>query len=296
MPKAIRKKKGLTFQELILKLQQYWSSQGCVLGFGYDMEVGAGTSNPLTFFKVLGPDPWRVGYTQPSRRPADGRYGDNPNRVYQHHQYQVILKPSPYNVQDLYLESLVQIGIDPHEHDIRFVEDDWESPSLGANGLGWEVWCDGMEITQFTYFQQMGGIELRPVSVELTYGVERIAMYLQDVNNVFDLQWNEEVSYGALRQKWEYEFSCFNFEKAQARDYFSLFDLREKESKALLDQGLIFPAYDSVLQCSHIFNVLDARRAISVTERTAFIMRIRALAKGCAQIYLERLQPKTVEG
>ncbi len=292
MPKKVNQKIGFTFQDLIMRLEKYWASQGCAMGFGYDMEVGAGTSNPLTFFKVLGPQPWRVGYVQPSRRPADGRYGDNPNRVYQHHQYQVILKPSPVNVQDLYLKSLAEIGIDPHEHDIRFVEDDWESPSLGANGLGWEVWCDGMEITQFTYFQQMGGIELRPVSVELTYGLERIAMYLQDVNNVFDLKWNERVTYGELRKQWEYEFSCFNFERAETKTYFSVFDQREKESKDLLAQDLIFPAYDSLLQCSHAFNILDARRAISVTERTAFIMRIRVLAKECAVRYLERLQPQ----
>lgn len=276
-----------TLQGMIFSLEAYWASQGCVSGFGYDLEVGAGTSSPLTFFKVLGIEPWRVAYTQPSRRPADGRYGDNPNRVYQHHQYQVILKPSPENIQDIYLASLKEIGIFPERHDIRFVEDDWESPSLGATGLGWEVWCDGMEITQFTYFQQMGGVELYPVSVELTYGLERIAMYLQDVDNVFDLRWNENFTYGDLRKKWEYEYSCFNFEKADTRLYFSLFDEREKEARKLLDEGLLYPAYDCVLKCSHIFNILDARRAISVTERTGFVTRIRALAKSCAQAYLE---------
>jgi len=285
--KVSSKKKPSTLQDMILSLEQYWASQGCVLGLGYDLEVGAGTSNPLTFFRVLDAQPWRVAYVQPSRRPADGRYADNPNRVYQHHQYQVILKPSPANVQDMYLDSLKVIGIDPSQHDIRFVEDDWESPSLGATGLGWEVWCDGMEITQFTYFQQMGGVELFPVSVELTYGLERIAMYLQDINNVFDLQWNEHFTYGSLRKKWEYEFSCFNFEKADTAFYFSLFDQRQKEGKKLLDEGCLYPAYDSVLQCSHIFNILDARRAISVTERTAFVTKIRGLAKECAQKYLE---------
>ncbi|MBI1869719.1 MAG: glycine--tRNA ligase subunit alpha [Chlamydiae bacterium] len=288
MTKTKSKKKTFTFQEMILCLETYWSSRGCVLGQGYDTEVGAGTSNPLTFFMVLGKEPWRVAYTQPSRRPADGRYGDNPNRVYQHHQYQVILKPSPRDVQDLYLASLAALGIHPDSHDIRFVEDDWESPSLGANGLGWEVWCDGMEITQFTYFQQMGGIELHPVSVELTYGLERIAMYLQNVDNVFDLKWNESQTYGALRKHWEYEFSKFNFEVASTSFYFHEFDEREKEAKLLLEQGLIFPAYDSVLKCSHIFNILDARRAMSVTERTGFITRIRVIAKECSQGYLER--------
>ncbi|MBI1883938.1 MAG: glycine--tRNA ligase subunit alpha [Chlamydiae bacterium] len=287
MTKTKSRAKTFTLQEMILCLESYWSSQGCVLGQAYDVEVGAGTSNPLTFFKVLGSDPWRVAYVQPSRRPADGRYGDNPNRVYQHHQYQVILKPAPFDVQDLYLASLEAIGIDPYQHDIRFVEDDWESPSLGANGLGWEVWCDGMEITQFTYFQQMGGIELHPISVELTYGLERIAMYLQNVENVFDLKWNEKFSYGELRKQWEYEFSRFNFEEASAQSYFHLFDEREKEAKKLLELGLVFPAYDSVLKCSHIFNILDSRRAISVTERTGFITRIRGIAKGCAQKYLE---------
>ena len=287
MAKVISGKAPKTFQEMILRLEQYWSSQGCVTGFGYDLEVGAGTSSPLTFFKVLGAEPWRVAYVQPSRRPADGRYGDNPNRVYQHHQYQVILKPSPKDVQDIYLASLKEIGIAPERHDIRFVEDDWESPSLGATGLGWEVWCDGMEITQFTYFQQMGGVELHPVAVELTYGLERIAMYLQDVDNVFDLKWNENYTYGDLRKKWEYEYSYFNFETADTRLYFSLFEEREKEARKLLDMELLYPAYDCVLKCSHIFNILDARRAISVTERTAFVTRIRALAKGCAQAYLE---------
>lgn len=287
MPRLIRKTKPDTLQGMILAMESYWASEGCVLGQPYDVQVGAGTSSPLTFFRVLGPDPWRVAYVQPSRRPADGRYGNNPNRVYQHHQYQVIIKPSPDDVQDIYLESLKHIGIDPYEHDIRFVEDDWESPTLGATGLGWEVWCDGMEITQFTYFQQMGGVELSPVSVELTYGLERIAMYLQNVENVFDLKWNENTSYGQLRKTWEYEFSVFNFEKAGTSSYFSLFDRREQEAGELLEAGLLYPAYDAVLQCSHIFNILDARGAISVSERTGFVTRIRTLAKGCAQKYLE---------
>ncbi|MDP3981916.1 MAG: glycine--tRNA ligase subunit alpha [Chlamydiota bacterium] len=281
----------MTLQELIFALQTYWSKQGCVIAQPYDQEVGAGTSSPMTFFRVMGPTPWRVAYVQPSRRPADGRYGDNPNRVYQHLQYQVILKPDPENVQDLYLKSLKAVGIDPKIHDIRFVEDDWESPTLGATGLGWEVWCDGMEITQFTYFQQMGGFELNPVSVELTYGLERIAMYLQNVENVFDLVWGGGKTYGEIRKTWEYEFSIFNFEKADTVRYFSLFEERENECRALLEEDLLFPAYDALLKCSHLFNILDARHAISVTERTNFVNKIRMLSKGCAQKYLDSLQP-----
>lgn len=263
----------MTLQELIFALETYWSKEGCVIAQPYDQEVGAGTSNPMTFFRVFGRDPWRVAYVQPSRRPGDGRYGDNPNRVYQHLQYQVILKPDPVNVQDLYLKSLKAVGIDPQKHDIRFVEDDWESPTLGATGLGWEVWCDGMEITQFTYFQQMGGVELNPISVELTYGIERIAMYLQDVENVFDLEWGGGKSYREIRHQWEYEFTKFSFEFLKADRYFSLFDEREKECLELLDQSLLLPAYDALLKCSHIFNMLDARHAISVGDFPAVLKR-----------------------
>jgi len=276
----------MDFQTLILNLQEYWREQGCVLVQPYDIEVGAGTFAPPTFFGVLGPEPWKVGYVQPSRRPSDGRYGENPNRLYQHHQYQVIIKPAPADIQDLYLNSLKALGIDFQSHDIRFVEDDWESPTLGASGLGWEVWCDGLEITQFTYFQQMGGFELEPVPVELTYGLERIAMFLQGVDNVFDLEWAAGVSYSRMRKKQEYEFSRYSFEEVPVEEYRDLFSRFEKESAEMLRAGLVFPAYELVLKCSHVFNLLDARGAISVSERANYIGRIRNLAKGCAEIYL----------
>lgn len=278
----------IDFQTLILTLQEYWKEQGCILVQPYDLEVGAGTFAPPTFFGVLGSAPWKVGYVQPSRRPSDGRYGENPNRLYQHHQYQVILKPSPGEIQDIYLNSLKALGIDCRSHDIRFVEDDWESPTLGASGLGWEVWCDGLEITQFTYFQQMGGFELEPVPVELTYGLERIAMFLQGVDNVFDLEWSAGVSYGEMRKRQEYEFSRYSFEEAPVEEYRDLFTRFERESTDILQAGLVYPAYELALKCSHLFNLLDARGAISVSERANYIGRIRRLAKDCAELYLKK--------
>ena len=276
---------GLTFQELIMRLQTYWADKGCIIGQPYDLEVGAGTFNPHTLLRVLGPEPWTVAYVEPSRRPTDGRYGENPNRLQHYYQYQVILKPSPLNVQDLYLDSLKSFGIDPLEHDIRFVEDDWESPTLGAWGLGWEVWLDGMEITQFTYFQQAGSLDLDPISVELTYGLERIAMYLQGVDNVYDLIWTDGVTYGDVHHKGEWEHSTYNFEKADVAMLWQLFDLYEKEAKSMLAEGLVLPGYDYCLKCSHTFNLLDARGAISVTQRTAYIARIRDLARKAAEAY-----------
>lgn len=275
-------------QDLILKLHSFWAHQGCVIHQPYDIEVGAGTFNPATFFRVLGPEPWRAAYVEPSRRPTDGRYGENPNRLQHYYQYQAILKPSPPNSQDLYLQSLAAIDIDLLKHDIRFVEDDWESPTLGAWGLGWEVWLDGMEVTQFTYFQQVGGIELRPVSVELTYGLERIAMYLQEVENVFDLQWTKGISYGDIHHHSEVEFSRYNFDEADTSMHFSLFDLYEREARRLIRKSLVLPAYDFCLKCSHSFNMLDARGALSVTERTTFIARVRSLARQCAEGYVRQ--------
>ncbi|NDY43081.1 glycine--tRNA ligase subunit alpha [Dissulfurirhabdus thermomarina] len=275
----------MTFQDLILNLQSYWASRGCLLLQPYDTEVGAGTFHPATFLRALGPDPWRVAYVQPSRRPTDGRYGENPNRLQHYYQYQVVLKPSPDDVQDLYLESLAAFGLDLREHDVRFVEDDWESPTLGAWGLGWEVWLDGMEITQFTYFQQVGGIDVHPVSVEITYGLERIAMYLQGVDNVYDLAWNGEVTYGEVHHRGEVEFSRYNFEAADVAMLREAFDRHEAEARALLSAGLVLPAYDQCLKCSHTFNLLDARGAISVAERTAYIGRVRHLARGVARAY-----------
>ncbi len=277
------------FQDLILKLQSYWASRNCILAQGYDVEVGAGTMNPSTFLRVLGPEPWNVAYVEPSRRPADGRFGENPNRLYQHHQFQVILKPNPPDVQELYLGSLRSIGIDPLEHDIRFVEDDWESPTLGAWGLGWEVWCDGTEITQYTYFQQAGGFEVRPVAAELTYGLERIATYLQDVDNIFDIEWVKGVRYREVFHRNEVEMSEYSFRAADPKMLFGLFDVYEAECKRLLEPGVALPlaAYDYCLKCSHAFNNLEARGAISVTERAAYIGRVRALAHKCAEGYLE---------
>jgi glycyl-tRNA synthetase alpha chain len=281
----------MTFQSLVLALQAFWARQDCVILQPYDLEVGAGTFHPATFLRVLGREPWRAAYVQPSRRPTDGRYGENPNRLQHYYQFQVILKPSPADVQDVYLESLKHFGVDPLEHDIRFVEDDWESPTLGAWGLGWEVWLDGMEITQFTYFQQAGGIDLSPVSVELTYGIERIAMYLQGVENVFDLEWREGVRYRDIHLQTEREFSRYNFETADVRTLFGQFDAFEAECRRQIDAGLVLPAYDLCLKCSHVFNLLDARGAISVTERTGMIGRVRALASRCARGYLEAIAP-----
>lgn len=274
-------------QDLILKLHSFWAEQGCVIHQPYDIEVGAGTFNPATFFRVLGPEPWKTAYVEPTRRPTDGRYGENPNRLQHYYQYQVILKPSPQDSQDLYLRSLSAININFLKHDIRFVEDDWESPTLGAWGLGWEVWLDGMEVTQFTYFQQIGGIELNPVSVELTYGLERIAMYLQEVDSVYDLQWSEGIKYGEIHHQTEVEFSKYNFDLADTNLHFNLFELYEKEALSLLKRGVVLPAYDYCLKCSHSFNLLDARRALSVTERTVYIARVRNIARKCAKGYLK---------
>jgi len=278
----------MEFQRVIMELQRFWSEQGCLIMQPYDVEVGAGTFNPATFLRVLGPEPWRVAYVEPSRRPTDGRYGENPNRLQHYYQFQVILKPSPLDVQKLFLDSLRRLGIDPLEHDIRFVEDDWESPTLGAWGLGWEVWLDGMEIAQFTYFQQAGGIDLDPISVEITYGLERIAMYLQGVNSVFDIVWAEGVTYGEVHRQAEVEWSHYNFEEANIDMLFSLFDMFEKESMRLIQRGLVLPAYDYCLKCSHTFNLLDARGALSVTERTRYILRVRELARRCAEEYIRQ--------
>ena len=275
------------FQDLILTLQSFWAKRGCVIHQPYDMEKGAGTFHPATFLRALGPEPWKAAYVEPSRRPTDGRYGENPNRLQHYYQFQVILKPSPLEIQELYLESLKELGIDPLAHDIRFVEDDWESPTLGAWGLGWEVWLDGMEITQFTYFQQAGGIDLPLVSGEITYGLERIAMYIQGVESVFDLTWAEGVTYGDVHHRGEVEHSRYNFEEADTDMLIKLFDMYEGEAKSLIKKGLSLPAYDFCLKCSHAFNLLDARGAISVAERTRYIARVRGIARGCAEKYLE---------
>ena len=276
------------FQDVILSLHKFWARKGCVLVQPYDVEVGAGTFHPTTLLKTLGPEPWNVAYVQPSRRPTDGRYGDNPNRLQHYYQYQVILKPSPFDVQKQYLQSLKVLGVDPLDHDIRFVEDDWESPTLGASGLGWEVWLDGMEITQFTYFQMAGSIELNPISVELTYGLERITMYLQGVDNVYDLKWNKDVTYGDVHHQQEVEQSTYNFEKADVDTLLDLFNKYEAESLRIIEDALVLPAYEYCLKCSHTFNLLDARGAISVTERTGYIGRIRNLARRCAEEYLKQ--------
>lgn len=274
-----------TFQDIILNLKRYWGSRGCVLLEPYDIEVGAGTFHTATFLRALGPEPWRAAYVQPSRRPKDGRYGENPNRLQHYYQFQVVLKPSPNDIQDLYLDSLRALGIDPRVHDIRFVEDDWESPTLGAWGLGWEVWLDGMEITQFTYFQEVGGLKCRPVLGEITYGLERLAMYLQGVENVFHLEYAPGISYGDVFHQNEVEQSRYNFEAANTQWLFRLFNDYEFEANRLMDLGLALPAYEMVMKCSHTFNLLDARGAISVTERAAYIARVRALARRVAQAY-----------
>lgn len=276
------------FQDLMLKLLDYWGSKGCIILEPYDVEKGAGTMSPHTFLRALGPEPWKVVYVEPSRRPADARYGENPHRLYQHHQLQVILKPSPDNIQDLYLDSLRAIGIDPLMHDIRFVEDNWEAPTLGAWGLGWEVWLDGMEITQFTYFQQVGSINCELESAELTYGLERIAMYLQDVDNIFQVKWNKDLTYGDIFRRAEYEHSVYSFEKANIDTLKYMYDVYEEEARKNIEEGLILPSYDYVLKCSHTFNLLDARGAISVTERTHYISRVRNLAKLVASKYIEQ--------
>ncbi|OIQ94532.1 glycine--tRNA ligase alpha subunit [mine drainage metagenome] len=281
-----------SFQSLILTLQAFWAEQGCVILQPYDMEVGAGTFHPATTLRALGPETWRAAYVQPSRRPKDGRYGENPNRLQHYYQFQALLKPSPDGVQELYLESLRRLGIDPLAHDIRFVEDDWESPTLGAWGLGWEVWCDGMEVTQFTYFQQVGGIECSPVAAELTYGLERLAMYIQGVENVYDLDFNGAgVSYGDVFLQAEREYSAHNFEFADTEMLYRHFFDAEKECQSLLAAGLALPAYDQCIKASHRFNLLDARGVISVTERQAYIGRVRALAKACCEGWMASRQP-----
>mgnify|MGYP000923212988 CR=1 FL=1 len=278
-----------TFQSLIFELQRYWSDKGCVISQPYDMEMGAGTFHPATFLRAIGPEPWRAAYVQASRRPTDGRYGENPNRLQHYYQFQVLMKPSPDDIQDLYLESLQHLGIDLHTHDVRFVEDNWESPTLGAWGLGWEVWLDGMEITQFTYFQQVGGLDCRPVSGEITYGLERIAMYLQNVNSVYDLVWTEHdgarVTYGDIYHQNEVEMSAYNFEHADVTALFATFDQCEQEAQRLIELNLPLPAYEQMVKASHTFNLLDARRAVSVTERQRYILRVRALARAIAETY-----------
>jgi len=290
MPLKKKEKKKLnflSFQDIIMKLQSFWGKNGCVLLQPYDLEVGAGTFHPATTLRSLGSKPWKAAYVQPSRRPTDGRYGENPNRLQHYYQFQVIIKPSPKNIKQTYLKSLAAIGIDVKNHDIRFVEDDWESPTLGAAGLGWEVWCDGMEVTQFTYFQQMTGIECKPVPVEITYGLERLCMFVQGKNNVFDLDWNNEgVKYKEVFFQAEKEFSAYNFEFANTEVLLKNFETTEQECKSLLDKKLSLPAYDQCLKASHIFNLLDARGVIGVAERTGYITRIRELAKGCGALWL----------
>ncbi|ACV63800.1 glycyl-tRNA synthetase, alpha subunit [Desulfofarcimen acetoxidans DSM 771] len=276
----------MNFQELVLALNNFWAKENCIILQPYDVEKGAGTMNPATFLRALGPEPWRVAYVEPSRRPTDGRYGENPNRLQHYYQYQVILKPSPENVLEVYLESLKAIGIDPERHDIRFVEDNWESPTLGAWGLGWEVWLDGMEVTQFTYFQQCGGLDCRPVSAEITYGLERLSMFIQNKDSVFDIVWVDGVTYGDIHHQGEVEYSHYNFETADTAMLLNLFNVYEQEALRVADKGLVLPAYDYVLKCSHTFNLLDARGAISVTERTNYIGRVRNLARTCASAYV----------
>ncbi len=277
----------MTFQEIIFHLNTFWSDRGAIVVQPYDIEAGAGTFNPATFLRCLGPEPWNVAYVEPSRRPTDGRYGENPNRLQLFYQYQVLIKPSPKDIQEQYLESISTMGIDFKKHDVRFVHDDWESPTLGATGLGWEVWLDGMEITQFTYFQQAGGFELDPVSIEITYGLERIAMFIQQKDDVYDILWNEEITYGDIRKREEFEFSVFNFEMATIDKHVKLFNDYEDEAEMLLEKGLVLPAYDMVMKCTHVFNLLEARGAISVTERTSYIQRVRNMAKKVASSYVK---------
>jgi len=280
----------MNIQEQVGRLNKFWAKRGCLIAQGMDLEVGAGTFHPLTFFKSLDDKPWKVGYVQASRRPADGRYGDNPLRMQRYYQYQVIIKPSPKNIQEIYLESLASLGIKIKSHDIRFVEDDWESPTLGASGLGWEVWLDSLEITQFTYFQQMAGIELKTVPCEITYGLERIAMFIQGKKDVFDLKWSNDTTYGDLHKRDEEEFSKYNFDIANIEALKDAFTKHEKEAKLLLETKLVMPAYEQALKTSHAFNMLDARGAVSATERPTFIGRIRDLAKGCASLYIGNLK------
>lgn len=278
--------KKLSVQEIILTLQNYWSNQGCLLLQAYDTEKGAGTMSPYTFLRAIGPEPWNAAYVEPSRRPADGRYGENPNRLFQHHQFQVVMKPSPENIQELYLGSLEALGINPLEHDIRFVEDNWENPSLGCAGLGWEVWLDGMEVTQFTYFQQVGGLECHPVTSEITYGLERLASYIQEVESVYNLVWTGDVKYGDIFTQPEYEHSKYAFEESNAELLMQLFTDFEKEATVLMEKGLVHPAYDYVLKCSHAFNLMDARGIISATDRAGFLGRIRKMARTIAKTFV----------
>jgi len=286
--KKIKKKEVLTFQDTIFNLQKYWSKQGCIILQPYDLEVGAGTFHPATTLRSLGEKPWKTAYVQPSRRPTDGRYGDNPNRLYHYYQFQVLIKPSPKNIKKLYLNSIASIGINHKEHDIRFVEDDWESPTLGAAGLGWEVWCDGMEITQFTYFQQMAGIDCKPISVEITYGLERLCMFNQNKKNVFDLTWNNDgIFYRDVFHQAEKEFSAYNFEHANTDNLFKIFDMHEQEAISLTEKKISLPAYDQCLKASHVFNILDARGVISVAQRAEYIARIRDLTKAIGKVWLE---------
>lgn len=278
----------MNFQSVIATLHTFWSDQGCLIVQPYDTEKGAGTKSPHTFLRAIGPEPWSVAYVEPCRRPADGRYGENPNRYQHYYQYQVLIKPSPSNIQDVYLDSLRALGIKPEDHDIRFVEDNWEDAAVGAWGVGWEVWLDGMEITQFTYFQQCGGIDCRPVSIELTYGLERLTMYLQEVDAIAKIRWNESLTYGDVHLQGEIEHSKYNFDESNAELLFTLFSLYQKEAEHLMDKGLVLPSYDQVLKCSHTFNLLDARGVISVTERTRYIRQVRTLARRVAQLYLEQ--------
>ncbi len=282
----------LTFQDIILKLQDYWARQNCVILQPYNSEVGAGTFNPATFLRALGPEPWRAAYVEPSRRPKDGRYAENPNRVQQYHQFQVILKPPPNDVQELYLNSLRALGIEIEKHDVRFVEDDWESPTLGAWGLGWEVWLDGLEITQFTYFQQVGSIDLEVISAEITYGLERIAMYVQGVDSIFDIVWVDGITWGEIYRDFEYQFSVYNYEEADIEFHRMLFSKYEEEASRLLDKKLLYPGYDFVLKMSHTFNILDARGALSVSERATYIQRVRKMARKAAALYVELREEK----
>jgi glycyl-tRNA synthetase alpha chain len=286
MPAMPEERRSL--QGIIMTLERFWAEYGCAIHQPYNTEVGAGTFNPASFLRALGPEPWKAAHVEPSRRPRDGRYGENPMRVQQFLQYQVVIKPSPPDIQDVYLATLFGLGIDPHEHDIRFAEDDWESPTLGAWGLGWQVWLDGMEITQFTYFQQAGGIDLEPITCELTYGLERIAMCVQEVAEMADVRWNESLTWREVQLSGEVEFSRYNFEEADVAEHFRLFDFFEREAARLAGLGLVMPAYDFVLKCSHVFNVLDARGAISVTERASYILRVRKIARMVAQKYVEQ--------
>jgi glycyl-tRNA synthetase alpha chain len=276
------------FQSVIATLNDFWAKQGCVIMQPYDTEKGAGTKSPHTFLRALGPEPWAVAYAEPCRRPADGRYGENPNRYQHYFQYQVLIKPSPNDIQEIYIESLRSLGIKPEDHDIRFVEDNWEDAAVGAWGVGWEVWLDGMEVTQFTYFQQCGGIDCRPVSIELTYGLERLTMYLQEVDAIAKIRWNDQLTYGDIYMQAEIENSTYNFEASNPELLFTLFDLYQQEAEQLMDRGLVLPSYDFVLKCSHTFNLLDARGVISVTERTRYIRQVRGLARRVAQLYLEQ--------